>query len=675
MVCSMWELSLQEKVSESVIIVEAEVVRSEPFWDKDRHRIYTRHFLQPRQFFKGSLQKASLCVITQGGQVEGDMQTVHPALTLKIGDRGIFFLSNINIQGIEVDPNHAAYLPFGDAQGLIKYDELQGLGSDLFHVFPEIANELYPALEALTGQKAEFWGTPAWDLQDENLIQSGKTTAISTFSPTTVSAGTGTILTINGTNFLAYDGGTTSTVFFRNADDGGASFVGCPASEIISWTTTQIRLRVPNGAGTGTFVVRNSSGTTFTSPSILTIDFNHTNVTFGGNELRPILRNKNGSGGYSFQRSTNTANSGVNFNTSAAVTPFDNALTNWQCNTGFNFTDPGTTTTSSTQDPNTNPDIAMFDNAATPLSAGVLGVAISGFSSCDGITWFVNGVDIVFRRNGTGGITWNFGPGATTGCCVDFESVALHELGHAHQLGHIISAGRVMHFSIGPGQDQRVLNATSDIAGGNFVMAQSLGATTCGGSITGMTPFNCILDAQAIALEGYSVRGQGNVLEWSAPEMAAGGYFVVERSADGHSFSPISEIPAHQPSEKWQPYQYIDQQDLLPELWYRLQIRQSDGTLRFSETLRISVEAEQPQVQALFPQPFQQELTIQFSAPLEGKIQASLMDLSGKIILQAILTPEGRQLRWECGPMLPAGMYILQLTDNELHYSQKVIRN
>lgn len=677
MVCSMVELTLEEKVAASDFVLEAEVYESSSFRNAESGRIYTAHYLHPRQLFKGSQSPQPVVVITQGGQVGMEIQTVHPCLELGLGDRGVFFLSSDGVKSIVPTGEINAFLPFGDAQGFIKYDELQGIGTDIFHSYPEIEGELYPSLSQLSGQEPSFYPNPSFELQDEDRVNGGnKTEAITSFSPGTVSAGTGTILTINGSNFLAYDGGTNSTVFFRNADDGGASFMGCPASEIISWNTAQIQLRVPSGAGTGTFVVRNSSGTTFTSASALTIDFNHLNVTFGGNELRPFLRNKNGSGGYSFQRSTNTSNSGVNFNTSAAVTPLDNALVNWQCNTQFNFIDPGTTTTSNTQDPNTNPDIAMFDNAATPLSAGVLGVAISGYSSCDGVNWFVNGVDIVFRRNGTGGITWNFGPAATTGCCVDFESVALHEMGHAHQLGHIISAGRVMHFSIGPGQDQRVLNATSDIAGGNFVMAQSLGRTTCGSSITGMTPFNCVLPIHPISFSGHYRPDLGNVLTWQAPELESPAAFVLERSEDGQHFYPISQIQAHSSADKWENYDYTDRQDLKPTLWYRLQIRELDGQISHSDILLISQEdvLGNAAIVSVFPQPFTHYLNIAIENPGFMPLKLTLVDLTGRVVAELQDAGELKTIQWECGTYLSPGMYVLNAQIGQATFSRKVIR-
>jgi hypothetical protein len=81
------------------------------------------------------------------------------------------------------------------------------------------------------------------------------------------------------------------------------------------------------------------------------------------------------------------------------------------------------------------------------------------------------------------------------------------------------------------------------------------------------------------------------------------------------------------------------------------------------------------QVQAVYPQPFSELLVVQFTAPVNHPVHLQLFDLSGRVIQQANLTPNGKQLLWDFGSNLPAGMYIIQLTDNEFHFSQKVIHN
>jgi len=123
------------------------------------------------------------------------------------------------------------------------------------------------------------------------------------------------------------------------------------------------------------------------------------------------------------------------------------------------------------------------------LGDNILGRCTSRFSGCfingdTSIAWYVHELDIVFNDSpdNTGSPTvetWNFGAGASSNTEYDFESVALHELGHGHQLGHVIDPNSdVMHFSLFNGQDERVLGANNIIAAAD-VQGRSTSSGPC----------------------------------------------------------------------------------------------------------------------------------------------------------------------------------------------------
>src|SRR5207247_2567022 len=94
----------------------------------------------------------------------------------------------------------------------------------------------------------------------------------------------------------------------------------------------------------GTFRVTNSSGSTGTSTSSITINYNETNVVSGGTYYKPDLVSDNGSGGY-----TLVYNTGFNSNTDA-VASFERALSTWRCGTFVNISHSGTTTATHAMD-------------------------------------------------------------------------------------------------------------------------------------------------------------------------------------------------------------------------------------------------------------------------------------------------------------------------------------
>jgi hypothetical protein len=147
-------------------------------------------------------------------------------------------------------------------------------------------------------------------------------------------------------------------------------------------------------------------------------------------------------------------------------------------------------------------DVVAFDNinivrfdVGAELPAGVLGRTSSYWNGCaqgSDVNWFVAELDIVYND----GINWNFGPGAPTGGQIDFESVSVHELGHAHQLGHVIDNSKIMFWSAGPGSANRILSQ-EDIDGASDVQTRSTGNPVCGlGVMTGSDCFLSVSDAQ-----------------------------------------------------------------------------------------------------------------------------------------------------------------------------------
>jgi hypothetical protein len=73
-------------------------------------------------------------------------------------------------------------------------------------------------------------------VSNPNSVQA--TPTITNFTPTSITSGTSSSLTINGTNFGATQG--TGFVEFKNANDGGTTWVKPLTTDYVSWSNTQI---------------------------------------------------------------------------------------------------------------------------------------------------------------------------------------------------------------------------------------------------------------------------------------------------------------------------------------------------------------------------------------------------------------------------------------------------
>lgn len=466
--CMQYHVPLAERIGGASVIVEGKIVSQTSFKAGSGGMIYTRSIVEVYKIFKGlgEYKPNQIEITTEGGIFGSEAVRVSPSITISIGQTGVLFLQehskNDDFKGLE---------PFAWGQCIISYDEQSNTVSDIFTKYSS-PNYIYTAITKQLGNS--YREVQNYQEKKSKIDKSARTLAanVTGFTPTTVTAGTGTTLTINGSGFgNSYSG--QAAVAFRNPDDGGASYATAGANRIVSWNDNQIQVKVPEQAGTGTVRVTGVDGTQSTSAGTLTVDYSEFNVTDGnGAAQQTYLVNSNGNGGYSLTFNTN-------FNNNAdANAAFKRALKSWRCNTYVNY---GVATGTSAINCNNGTDgvnIVTFDDNCT-LGTGVLGVCYTYWSGCNTIYWRLRELDLVFKATAPNG-GWNFGPGATTGNRYDFQSVAVHELGHGHQLGHIISNGKVMHYALGANSDVRTLNAVSDIAGGTDVVDRSINNKPCG---------------------------------------------------------------------------------------------------------------------------------------------------------------------------------------------------
>ena len=472
-------VSLEDQVASSTLIVEGKVISKKSFWDVNHQNIFTVNEIEVYKVFKGQLL-TTIEVVTPGGVIGFQAEQVSPSLELGEKDLGVFMLYENNKQlTSDAQSSYSKFKPFSGTQGFYRYNVINNTAVNPFNIKEGIIS-FYEELEELTGlSKSEFTNFNIEDFTQSNSILA---VAITSISPTTSTAGTASVLTITGTGF----GATQGTVGFANGDDGGATFSIALDSQVLTWTDTEITVEIPSGGGTGSIAVFHSSdATSDTSSETLTILYAESNANFepGGTgtgffayPTRHI--DDNASGGYTWQMFT-----GFDANT-AANTSFVRALETWRCETKVNWEIGATTPVDVIASDGVN--VIRFDIAAE-LPTGVLGRCTSRWSGCfdGGIPrWHVTELDIVFDDT----TDWEYGPTPAVSPKVDFETVAVHELGHGHQLAHVISPGAIMHYSIASGTSNRSLSA-NDISGGNDVHSRSTTLTYCTTSV--MTDYVC----------------------------------------------------------------------------------------------------------------------------------------------------------------------------------------
>lgn len=593
--CMTYPVPFEQRINKAVYIVQGKVIDQHAYIDEASGNIYTLNRFKVAAWLKNHLNVDEVYVITAGGVVGNKAMHAYPSLEM---DRYHEYLLMLEADNRKIDdknfrilhPQALQMLPYADAQGSLTNEN--NYYHDLHYRTPVTEEKLFARIHVLTNETAR---TPAGDIFIPRLpviMPPGSVEVITSFTPTTTNSGTivpAEYITISGSSF----GAAAGTVFYTNADDGGATFTSSGiATDNVSWSATSIQNKVARAAGTGPINVNGA----MTSGSNLTVSYSHLNInsTFNGfgstTRQRYYLVNKDGAGGYKFTFNTS-------FNSNApAVSAFKRALLLWRCNTLVRFY-YNTTTSSIATAALDGENIVTFD---ATLPAGVLGRGTSRFSgstnaSCTttNTVWWLDEMDMQFYPDPpVAGFLWQYGPANPSFSEYDFESVALHELGHLHGLGHVILSGAVMHFALANGTTSRILS-TNDINGGLAKMSYSTTALCFNpATVTSqMIPLNagsCTLPVALSDFKGERKSAYANKLSWvTAGELNNSGYYL-QRSADAVTFDNIAFIKGAGISNQIKTYEHMDNKAGFYPWYYRLRQADINGHESLSNTIFIA---------------------------------------------------------------------------------------
>ncbi len=468
--------TLENLVAASPLIVEGKVRSQKSLWDVENKNIYTVNEIEVFKIFQGITTINTVHVVTRGGvvvtegaDVELEMDRVSNALELEVGEMGMFML-----QAFPGDLPTAEILhrPTEGVLGFIRYDLVIGAAQGVYDNYSDITTELYGKVTLITGLSNIIgpWYTEDIELSgkssvEQSIVSNNGGSSNANFE---VHAGVGDELTITGTDFGAEPG----SVLFPDANSGGSRYISALPNQIKEWSDDRIVLEVPYRAGTGKVRIDKASGESFIGEDNLPIGYDHINVEFtddtGRKAYETQLTSDNGKGGYDFQFESDFAK-----NTGASQA-FISLIETWACTTGVNFQIGEVTNVD--EDANDGINVVRFDNG-DELGGRTLAYARSRYRGCyqeETIKWFVNEIEVVVNDD----YDWYYGDGLPGDSQFDFETVMLHEIGHTTQLGHVINANEVMHFAVGPRQQKRSLSFI-DTIGGEFVTDKSTKEAVC----------------------------------------------------------------------------------------------------------------------------------------------------------------------------------------------------
>ncbi|WP_018476218.1 T9SS type A sorting domain-containing protein [Pontibacter roseus] len=657
-------ISIEERTKAADLVVEGEVVAQRSFWDARRENIYTSNTIRLYKVFKGETRAQQVEVITEGGTIGLTRHTVSSALQLYPGQQGLFFLTKGARAGIAAGAAAQVMSAYGSRQGFVRYDTEQGTAADPFNTYGTV-QEVYGAVTKRTGrsystvaENVRLRNATLKQSQQQQVQAAALAPVVTTFSPAITSAGTNAVLTINGTGFGNSRG--NGFVEFRNADDGGKTFVKPYPTDYVSWSNTQIRVRVPSAtpdggtAGTGQVRVTAADGTSSLSPGTLTIEFAYSNVVAEGGDsaMQPVMINNDRNGGYTIQLAPSIQGR------AAAQEGFRRAMNSWVCTTNVNWKIGAPTTSETTVDDGRS--VIRFASGSD-VGSGVLARTISRYNGriCEGDTlfWLTE-----FDMEINSGINWQYGPGGPGPNQFDYETVVLHELGHAHQLGHVILPNAIMHYAI---ESRRIIRdlGPADIRGANLVMARSTVANIC--ERPPMTPNlsgDCNLAEEVYTFDAtFNSSNTVNVV-WTTNTETGIDFYEVQRSPDGQNWEDIGEVDAKGPGN----YTFNDTSPLPRRSYYRLRVHYANGSDAFSARVQV-LNPENLRNLLVYPNPVdpaREILQVEYLVRSNTKLSLQLYDAHGKLVreTEATLTDATDLVEINVSN-LAAGVYLLRWSE------------
>ncbi len=151
----------------------------------------------------------------------------------------------------------------------------------------------------------------------------------------------------------------------------------------------------------------------------------------------------------------------------------------------------------------------------------------------------------------------------------------------------------------------------------------------------------------------------GNVLSWSTAQETNTGYFEVEKSGNGSSYTVLGKVTAAGYSSSAKSYSYTDAATTGATVYYRLKQVDKDGSFTYSNTIAVTSAANAAGL-GIYPNPVKETLFAQVQNDKAEKVTVQITDFLGKVLLQQSLQLSKGSNNFSLSTMaLAKGSYLL----------------
>jgi hypothetical protein len=225
----------------------------------------------------------------------------------------------------------------------------------------------------------------------------------------------------------------------------------------------------------------------------------------------------------------------------------------------------------------------------------------------------------------------------------------------------------------GSSWDELSSTATGTVSSG---VVTAVGVSTFNTVTFGSTTFFNTLPVKLISFTAKIVENNG-ILNWATATEKNNDRFEVERSIDGVNFTVIGTVKGAGNSQNIIKYSYTDKnlaEQGVNTVYYRLHQVDFNGTSEYSAIVTVSTGKLSLTISNAYPNPFQNELNVNYSLPTSGNVTVSLVDMQGKVVASSDeVGKKGSNMVQFNTSDLAKGVYFVNVNYNNANTTYKML--
>lgn len=183
------------------------------------------------------------------------------------------------------------------------------------------------------------------------------------------------------------------------------------------------------------------------------------------------------------------------------------------------------------------------------------------------------------------------------------------------------------------------------------------------------------LPVKFTAVKAYPV-GSSNKIEWTNLTETDIDEYEIERSIDGITFVQVVSVSPRSNTSNKEQYVGIDNNTAAPVIWYRIKAKELNGSVTYSQIVRVSRSDNDANKLVLFPNPVTaKQITLQLYSVRSEDYSIRIFNNAGQQVLVTSWQHSGGSASKsvELPGLLPSGYYHLIVSGTQMNISAKFV--